>query len=91
MSIIYPTLNSKGISCFDKSEHGAVAGLILFFTAASAAICPLLMALAADIIGGGDMRVGFYLATVFAAALFAMSLYNLIRDPAGRQLAAVSE
>lgn len=90
MSIIYPTLNSKGISCFDKSEHGAVAGLILFFTAASAAICPLLMALAADIVGGGDMRVGFYLATIFAAALFAMSLYNLIRDPAGQQLAAAS-
>ncbi len=31
MSIIYPTLNSKGISCFDKSQHGAAAGVILFF------------------------------------------------------------
>ena len=37
MSMIYPTLNSKGISCFQKHDHGAVAGLILFFTAAAAA------------------------------------------------------
>ena len=28
MSMIYPTLNSKGISCFPKVEHGAVAGVI---------------------------------------------------------------
>ncbi len=26
MSVIYPTINSKGISCFRKTEHGAVAG-----------------------------------------------------------------
>jgi len=32
MSVIYPTLNSKGISCFPKAEHGAIAGVILFFT-----------------------------------------------------------
>ncbi|MDJ0919884.1 MAG: MFS transporter [Henriciella sp.] len=87
MSVVYPTLNSKGISCFDKSEHGAVAGLILFFTAASAAIFPLLMAFAADWIGGGDMRYGFYLATLLAAGLFGFSLYNLSQDPAGRVLA----
>jgi MFS transporter, DHA1 family, quinolone resistance protein len=36
MSVMYPTLNSKGISCFEKSEHGAAAGVILFFTAVSA-------------------------------------------------------
>ena len=30
MSIMYPTLNSKGISCFPKSQHGAAAGVILF-------------------------------------------------------------
>jgi MFS transporter, FHS family, L-fucose permease len=34
MSVIYPTLNSKGISCFPKAEHGAVSGIILFFTCA---------------------------------------------------------
>jgi fucose permease len=28
MSIIYPTINSKGISCLPKAEHGAGAGVI---------------------------------------------------------------
>jgi hypothetical protein len=32
MSVIYPTINSKGISCLPLSEHGAGAGVILFFT-----------------------------------------------------------
>ena len=27
MSVIYPTINSKGISCFPKTQHGAVAAL----------------------------------------------------------------
>lgn len=43
MSVIYPTINSKGISCFPKSEHGAVSGVILFFTCVSAALGPLAM------------------------------------------------
>ena len=34
MSVIYPTINSKGISCLPKAEHGA--GVILFFTCVSA-------------------------------------------------------
>src|SRR5678815_916224 len=38
MSVIYPTINSKGISCFRKTEHGAVAGVILFFTCGAAAL-----------------------------------------------------
>lgn len=36
MSVIYPTLNSNGISCFPKAQHGAAAGVILFFAAAAA-------------------------------------------------------
>ena len=43
MSVIYPTLNSKGISCFPKSQHGAVAGVILFFSCGAAALGPLAM------------------------------------------------
>jgi fucose permease len=35
MAVIYPTLNSKGISCVPKSEHGAAAGVILFFSCLS--------------------------------------------------------
>jgi fucose permease len=84
MSMMYPTLNSKGISCFPKFEHGAVAGVILFFTAAAAAAGPLAMAALAD--AYGDAKYGFALATVFAALLFAGLLYNWLRDPAARQL-----
>ena len=91
MSMIYPTLNSKGISCFPKRDHGAIAGLILFFTAASAALSPLAMALVSDTFGAGDMRVGFVLATVFAGLLFAAAIANRFLDPAKRALAAANE
>lgn len=91
MSMIYPTLNSKGISCFPKHDHGAIAGLILFFTAVSAALSPLAMALVSDAIGGGDMRIGFSLATAFAGLLFAAAIANQLFDPAKRALAAANE
>lgn len=86
MSMIYPTLNSKGISCFPKSQHGAIAGLILFFTAAAAAIGPLLMAYVSERFGGGDMRVGFYLATGFAGLLFVSAIWNWRTNPAASSL-----
>ncbi|HXR40452.1 MAG TPA: MFS transporter [Terracidiphilus sp.] len=79
MSVIYPTLNSKGISCFPKSEHGAVAGVILFFTCAGAALGPLAMGAVSDLFGG--LRAGFILATVWAALLFLGLLYNWIANP----------
>jgi fucose permease len=79
MSVIYPTLNSKGISCFPKSEHGAIAGIILFFTCGGAALGPLAMGVVSDMFGG--LKAGFALATVFAAFLFAGMLYNLVADP----------
>jgi fucose permease len=79
MSVVYPTINSKGISCFPKSEHGAVAGVILFFTCAAAALGPLAMGAVSDAFGGP--RYGFVLATGFAAALFAVTLLNWIYDP----------
>jgi fucose permease len=41
MSVVYPTLNSKGISCVPKTEHGAAAGVILFFTCVSAVFAPM--------------------------------------------------
>jgi MFS transporter, FHS family, L-fucose permease len=82
MSIIYPTINSKGISCSPKAEHGAAAGLILFFTALSAALSPLAMAWAADTFAGGDLKLGFGLATVFAGLLFVLCAWNLIVQPA---------
>ena len=85
MAMIYPTLNSKGISCFAKSEHSSVAGLILFFTAVAATLGPLSMAAFSDYMGG-DAKYGFYLATVFAGLLFIAMLYNSIRKPAEQQL-----
>jgi fucose permease len=79
MSVIYPTLNSKGISCFPKSEHGAVAGVILFFTCAGAALGPLAMGAVSDFFG--SMRSGLVLATIFAALLFLGLLYNWLMNP----------
>jgi fucose permease len=79
MSVIYPTLNSKGISCFPKSEHGAVAGVILFFTCVGAVLGPLAMGAVSDLFGG--LKAGFALATLFAAFLFAGLLFNWIADP----------
>ena len=85
MSMIYPTLNSKGISCFAVQQHGAVAGVILFFTALSAAAGPLLMGVISDYFG--HIRYGFYLATGFACLLFLAMLYNYLRNPAEQALA----
>lgn len=79
MSVIYPTINSKGISCFRKSEHGAVAGVILFFTCVAAVVGPLAMGAISDSLG--DPKYGFFLATGFAALLFVELLLNWILDP----------
>jgi fucose permease len=84
MSVIYPTLNSKGISCFPKNEHGAVAGVILFFTCVGAVIGPLAMGVVSDFYG--HPRYGFVLATVLSAFLFLGLLGNRILDPAERAL-----
>jgi len=79
MSVIYPTINSKGISCFPKAEHGAVSGVILFFTCLSAALGPLAMGAVSDAMG--NARYGFMLATLFAGLLFAGLLLNWIFNP----------
>jgi fucose permease len=84
MSILYPTLNSKGISCFPKSQHGAAAGVILFFTAAAAAVGPLAIAAVSDAYGSAD--AGFALATLFAFLLFGGLVLNWTLDPAKRRL-----
>lgn len=88
MSVVYPTLNSKGISCFARDEHGAIAGLILFFTAFAAAAGPLAMAALSDALG--NIRYGFMLATGFALLLFLGTFWNWLRKPAFPRLALVS-
>ena len=80
MSVIYPTINSKGISCYPKYQHGAVAGVILFFTAVAAAIGPLIMGVISDNFGG--IEYGFYFATFLAVLLAIFAAYNWVKDPA---------
>ena len=87
MSIIYPTVNSKGISCFPKAQHGAVAGVILFFTCGAAALGPLAMGVVSDAFG--HPKYGFLLATGFAAVQFGGHLWNWLMKPAAKRLAAL--
>jgi fucose permease len=89
MSMIYPTLNSKGISGFPQAQHGAAAGIILFFTALSAALGPLAMGIISD--AYGDPRSGFVLATGLALLLCAGLLVNWWRDPAARRLVSAND
>ena len=84
MSVIYPTINSKGISCLPKSKHGAGAGVLLFFTCLSAVLAPLAMGAISDAMG--SPRYGFVLATAFAALLFAGLLHGSVRPPLRRVL-----
>ncbi|HEX2922161.1 MAG TPA: MFS transporter [Bacteroidales bacterium] len=85
MSVIYPTLNSKGISCYPKVRHGSIAGVFLFFTAAGAALGPLSMAVVSDAFGGNAVY-GFILATIFAALLFIGAVLNFIFKPTRNRL-----
>jgi fucose permease len=89
MSVIYPTLNSKGISCFPKAQHGAVAGVILFFTCGGAVLGPLAMAAVIDALGAP--KYAFLMATAFAALLLAGLVYNCLRQPTRAILAALDE
>jgi fucose permease len=82
MSVIYPTINSKGISCLPKSEHGAGAGVILFFTCLSAVLAPLAIGAISDAFG--SPRYGFILATGFAALLFSGLLLNSFLNPTAK-------
>ena len=89
MSVIYPTINSKGISCLPKSEHGAGAGVILFFTCLSAVLAPLAMGAISDRMGGP--AYGFVLATAFAALLFVGLALNWIFNPTLRVFRQLDE
>ncbi len=88
MSVVYPTLNSKGISCFARHDHGAAAGVLLFFTALAAALGPYCIGMVSD--AWGSIRYGFILATMLAALLVIGLLLNWAFNPAGRRLAALA-
>src|SRR5580765_3132599 len=85
MAMIYPTLNSKGISCVAKDQHGAAAGVLLFFTCLSAVTAPLAMGALSDVTG--QIVYGFWLATGLAALLFGGLLVNWLANPTGVVLA----
>lgn len=89
MSVIYPTLNSKGMSCFPKVQHGAAAGVILFFTCVSAVVSPLAMGAVSDMFGGA--AYGFILATILAGLLAAALVGNAVFKPASARLAHFDE
>ncbi|MDA7815655.1 MFS transporter [Porticoccaceae bacterium] len=90
MSVIYPTLNSKGISCFPKQNHGGAAGVILFFTALGAAFGPLTMGLVSDSYGG-NAKYGFMVAGIFAGLLFAGLLINQLKSLTDVRLQALEK
>jgi fucose permease len=87
MAVIYPTLNSKGISCVPKDERGAAAGVILFVTCVSAVVAPLAMGALSDV--AGQIAYGFRLATALAALLFAGLLVKWLSNPTRTGLARV--
>ena len=84
MSVMYPTINSKGIACYPRCDHGRVSGLILFFTCCGAAIGPFAMGAVSDAFGG--VRYGFMLAAVLAAVLAGGFVLNWIFKPAHARL-----
>ena len=86
MSVLYPTINSTGISCYDKGRHGSIAGLLLFFTCVSAVFAPMAMGAMGDWLG--DSAYSLVLGAVFASLLTALCAWNLARKPFAAMLAA---
>ncbi|MBO9519338.1 MAG: MFS transporter [Porphyrobacter sp.] len=83
MSVLYPTINSTGISCFDKRRHGSIAGFLLFFTCVGAVLAPLAMGAVGDLAGGIEYSMG--LGAIFAVLLAILCLWNRRVQPvAGR-------
>ena len=89
MSVIYPTINSKGISGFPKSEHGRVAGLLLAFTAFAAAVGPFAMGAVSD--AYHSPKYGFVLATGFALLLAVGLVLNALTGFAAQRLRSLEQ
>ena len=79
MSVVYPTLNSKGMSCFPKAEHGAISGVILFFTCAGAVVGPLAMGAVIDVLHAP--KYAFATASALALILELGLIYNVCFRP----------
>jgi fucose permease len=85
MSVLYPTINSTGISCYDKGRHGSIAGLLLFFTCISAVLAPLAMGALGEWLA--DSRYAILLGAVFATSLTLLCGWNKSREPFAALLA----
>jgi len=85
MSVLYPTINSTGISCHDKGRHGSIAGLLLFFTCVSAVLAPLAMGALGDWLG--DSVYSLVLGAMFATLLAGLCGWNASRRPFAARLA----
>lgn len=84
MSVLYPTINSTGISCFRRNRHGSIAGFLLFFTCVGAVLAPLAMGAIGDLAGGIEYSMG--LGALFAVLLAALCLWNRHAQPAATRL-----
>lgn len=84
MSVMYPIINSKGISCFSSDEHGTVSGIILFFTCVSAVVSPLAMGIVSDRFQ--NPWFGFGLAVGLCGLLFCLLIVNAITGWFQKQL-----
>jgi len=89
MSVICPTVNAEGISCVPNPEHGAAAGVILFYTYLSAVLAPLAIGAISDAMG--KPIYGFMLATGFAVLLFVGMLLNQFVDHTSAVLGRADE
>lgn len=85
MSVLYPTINSTGISCYDKGRHGSIAGLLLFFTCMSAVLAPLAMGALGEWLA--DSSYAILLGGVFATLLALLCGWNKSRAPFAALLA----
>lgn len=85
MSVLYPTINSTGISCFEKRRHGSIAGFLLFFTCVSAVFAPLAMGALGEALG--DTFYSMALGAGFAVLMAVLCIWNRIAQPAAARLA----
>jgi FHS family L-fucose permease-like MFS transporter len=90
MSDLYPTFNSKVKSCLPEARHGSIAGILLFFTAAGAALGPLAMGVVSDAFGH-NLKYGFILTTIFAGLLFLDTVLNLVLNLIRQRLAKLDK
>jgi fucose permease len=87
MSVLYPTINSKGIGIALVQDQSTVAGVILAFTCLGAALGPWSMAVLSE--QTQDPLSGFQLATVIAGVFALLAAWNYWAKPAQARLLVV--